>query len=98
MVPAAKAPHEARPTANAIAFSSLATPSGSTVASVFAAGELDARIAVIGILVALSTNTLTKIGLAFQSGPRIYGVRVLVGLLIVLAAAWAGFALQSFLF
>jgi uncharacterized membrane protein (DUF4010 family) len=71
---------------------------GSTVASVHAGGELGDRVAVVGVLVALSTNTITKIALAFQGGPRPYGVRVLIGLVLVLVAAWSGFAVQTFVF
>lgn len=70
---------------------------GSTVGSVHASGGIGNQLAVVAILVSLTTNTVTKIVLAFQAGPRRYGARVLVGLLVVLAAAWGGFAIAQLL-
>jgi uncharacterized membrane protein (DUF4010 family) len=66
---------------------------GSTMGSVYASDGIGDVLAVVGVLVSLSTNTITKIVLAFQGGPRRYGVHVLIGLLIVIAAAWGGFAI-----
>jgi uncharacterized membrane protein (DUF4010 family) len=64
-----------------------------TAATLVAAGRLDADAAVVPILVALTTNSVTKAGLAAWIGGWPYARRVIVGLVLVLAAAWAGAAL-----
>jgi uncharacterized membrane protein (DUF4010 family) len=66
-----------------------------SVASVQAAGEIDERAAVMGILVAASTNSATKVFLAVSSGPRPYAIRVGLGVGLVIAAAWAGLLLRG---
>ena len=43
------------------------------------------------ILVGFTTNSITKIALAVASGSRAFALRVVPGLIVVLAAAWAGF-------
>ena len=50
------------------------------------------RVAVVAVLACLSTNTITKMVLAFASGGRVYSIPVFVGLAIVIAATWAGWA------
>jgi uncharacterized membrane protein (DUF4010 family) len=67
--------------------------SSASVASVQGAGAITARAASLGVLIAMSTNSLTKMGLAFSSGPRAYAVRVVVGVVLVQAAAWGGLLL-----
>jgi uncharacterized membrane protein (DUF4010 family) len=61
-----------------------------SAATLVAAGRLDADAAVVPILVALSTNSVTKAALAAGIGGWAYARRVVVGLVLVLAAAWAG--------
>ncbi len=65
-----------------------------SVASQVAAGRLAATDATAPILLALTTNSVTKVVLAFGSGSRDFAVRVVPGLLLVLAAAWAGHLLR----
>src|SRR5262245_41025217 len=62
------------------------------VASLVAGGKLTAEHAVVPILAALSTNTLTKAVLAVTAGGRAYALQIIPGLLAVIGAAWAGFA------
>ena len=61
-----------------------------SIASLVAAGKLDAPAAVAPVLAALSTNTLSKIVLATASGGRRFAWSIVPGLLLVIAAAWAG--------
>jgi uncharacterized membrane protein (DUF4010 family) len=63
-----------------------------SAATLVAAGRLDADAAVVPILVALTTNSVTKAALAAGIGGWAYARRVIVGLVVVLAAAWAGAA------
>jgi uncharacterized membrane protein (DUF4010 family) len=60
-----------------------------SVASLAAAGKLAPPDALVPILAAFSANTVTKGALALRGG-RPFAVRVIPGLLLVLAAAWAG--------
>jgi uncharacterized membrane protein (DUF4010 family) len=69
--------------------------SSASVASVQGAGEISARAAALGVLIAMSTNSLTKMGLAFTSGTRAYAVRVVLGVILVQAAAWVAFFLKG---
>lgn len=66
-----------------------------SVASLVAAGKFAARDAVIPILAALTTNTISKTAVAISTGRRRFAMQVIPGLVIVIAAAWvaAGFAL-----
>lgn len=52
-------------------------------------------MAIVPILVGVTTNTVSKIVLAYTSGSREFAVRIIPGLLIVAAAAWAGSFLPS---
>ena len=61
-----------------------------SVASLVASSKLSADAAVIPILAAVTTNTLTKMVFAFTAGGAAFAVRVIPGLILVLAAAWAG--------
>jgi len=45
--------------------------------------------------IAASTNAVTKVVLSFTSGPRAYARRVSVGVVLVMAAAWAGYVATS---
>lgn len=61
-----------------------------SVASLVASDRLVASSAVVPILAALTTNTLTKMVFAVTGGGTAFAVRVVPGLILVLAAAWAG--------
>jgi uncharacterized membrane protein (DUF4010 family) len=61
-----------------------------SVASLVASGKIKAAEAVLPILAALSTNTVTKMIFAVSSGGTAFALRVIPGLLLVIAAAWAG--------
>lgn len=61
-----------------------------SIASLVSAGKLDAPGAVTPVLAALSTNTLSKIVLATAAGGRRFAWAIVPGLLLVIAAAWAG--------
>ena len=65
-----------------------------SAASLVSADRMDAEQAVLPILVAFSTNTVTKIVLAL-AGNRAFALSVVPGLLLVAAAAWLGVFLQS---
>lgn len=60
------------------------------VAALVASGKMDASEALIPILAALSTNTVSKIVVAFMSGGVRFAARLVPGLVLVVAAAWAG--------
>ena len=60
------------------------------VATLAATGKLAPTDTVLPILIALSTNTLSKIVLALASGGPAFALRVVPGLVIVIAAAWLG--------
>lgn len=61
-----------------------------SAASLARAGGLTPNAALLAILLAFSTNTLTKAVAAFTSGGSAYALRVLPGLVLMLIAAWAG--------
>ena len=61
-----------------------------SVGSLLVAGAVEPELAVIAVLACLSTNSLTKIVLAFGAGDRTYGTRITVATLAVLTAAWVG--------
>lgn len=59
-------------------------------ASLVSTGALTPQAATLPVLAALSTNTVTKTVFAFGAGGRAFAWRVVPGLALVLAAAWAG--------
>ena len=61
-----------------------------SVASLVASDRLDAAGALVPILAALTTNTVTKAIFAVTGGGTAFAVRVIPGLVLVIAAAWAG--------
>lgn len=61
-----------------------------SVASLVSAGEMAAPAAVIPILAALSTNTLTKLVFAVAKGGTSFALSVAPGLVLVILAAWTG--------
>jgi uncharacterized membrane protein (DUF4010 family) len=62
-----------------------------SAASLVAAAKLSAPSAVLPILVALSTNTVTKAVVALTAGPGRFATQTLPGLLLVLLAIWTGY-------
>jgi uncharacterized membrane protein (DUF4010 family) len=64
-----------------------------SASSLVAAGRISPEDAVIPILVAFSTNTVSKAVVARTLGDRRYAVDVWLGLAIVLAATWVGWAI-----
>lgn len=64
-----------------------------SVGSLVAAQKISAAEAVIPVLVALSTNTITKIALAIINGGRRYALQVVPGLVLTIAASWLGWLL-----
>lgn len=61
-----------------------------SVAVLAATGKVTPEAAVIPILAALTTNTISKIVVAWISGGRAFALRLTPGLVLVIAAAWAG--------
>jgi len=73
------------------AFADVHAPSAA-VASLVAGNQLTTAVGVLALLVAFTANTVTKAVLASQGGTPTFRNRVLLGLLLVLVAVWAGFA------
>jgi len=59
-------------------------------AALAASGKIPPSDAVAPVLAALSTNTLSKIVVGWVSGGRSFALRLMPGLILVVAAAWAG--------
>jgi uncharacterized membrane protein (DUF4010 family) len=59
-------------------------------ATLAASGKIDAAAAVLPILAAMSMNTISKIVVAWTSGGASFALRLVPGLVLVVAAAWAG--------
>ena len=59
-----------------------------SVASLVSAGKFTAQESVLPILAALTANTVSKIIVAISSGGRSFAMRIVPGLLGVIAAAW----------
>jgi uncharacterized membrane protein (DUF4010 family) len=66
-----------------------------SVASLAAAQKISPDQAMVPILTAFTTNTVTKIVLAFAGGSRTFALCVVPGLVLVVAAAWAGMPLAA---
>jgi uncharacterized membrane protein (DUF4010 family) len=64
------------------------------VASLAAAGKIGGAQTVVPVLAALSANTVSKAVFAWVNGGRRFAAQVIPGLLL-LAAAWAGYALAA---
>jgi uncharacterized membrane protein (DUF4010 family) len=61
-----------------------------SIASLVASGKMSPADAISPILAALSTNTVSKIIVAWTSGGQSYALRLIPGLILVISAAWAG--------
>jgi len=74
------------------AFAGLADTHGAAiaVASLVATGDLAAEDAVLPILAAFTTNSISKAVVAYLSGGRRFAFQIWPGLVLVLAGAWAG--------
>jgi uncharacterized membrane protein (DUF4010 family) len=62
-----------------------------SLATLTVSGALGPDVAALGVMLATSTNTVTKAVLARSSGPTSYSRRVSAGLAFALGAAWVGF-------
>jgi uncharacterized membrane protein (DUF4010 family) len=78
------------PITSAIAGFADAHATAASAASLHAAGRVSEPVAVYAVLIAFSTNTVTKAVLAFTSGTRRFAWEVSLGLILVLASAWGG--------
>jgi uncharacterized membrane protein (DUF4010 family) len=83
------------PITAAIAGFADAHATAASAASLRAAGRVSETVAVLAVLIAFSTNTVTKAVLAFTSGTRRFGWEVLLGLILVLASTWGGLAVSG---
>jgi len=68
-----------------------------SAAQLTSAQRINAEQAVLPVLAALTTNTVTKIVLAFTGGSRAFALCVVPGLMLVVAAAWAAVPLAALL-
>lgn len=60
------------------------------VASMVASGKMTATDALLPILAAFSTNTISKVAFAWSSGSRSFAMRLIPGLILVAVMAWGG--------
>ncbi len=67
---------------------------GASVAALVRDGKLSASDAIVPVLVAMTTNSLTKAGAALAGGGRGFARPVWAGLVLVLCGLWAGGALR----
>ena len=65
------------------------------IASMIAAGKVATLQGALAILAALSVNMAIKIPAAFALGPRDFAIQVTIGLILLLAGLWTGYALQG---
>jgi uncharacterized membrane protein (DUF4010 family) len=68
-----------------------------STASLHADGKIPEAVALVAVLLAFTTNALTKVVVSFTTGTRGFAVRVSLGQLLVVAATWAGFAAHALL-
>lgn len=80
--------------AAAVAGLADAHATAASAASLLSANKIAIVDAVLAILIGLSSNTATKIFLAYQSGGRQFATMIVPGLLLMLAAVWLGFAVS----
>jgi uncharacterized membrane protein (DUF4010 family) len=66
-----------------------------SAASLVAAGKITNNEAIAPILVGLTTNTLMKAAVAFNSGGARYAARIVPGLVMMISAVWIGFWLAG---
>jgi uncharacterized membrane protein (DUF4010 family) len=63
--------------------------SAASVAALVASGRLEAHAAIVPVLAVLSTNAISK-GIVAGTGGRRFAMLVIPGLVLMIAAAWAG--------
>jgi uncharacterized membrane protein (DUF4010 family) len=68
-----------------------------SVATLVGAGKMTATDAALPILIALSTNTITKVVICIFAGGAGFVLRVIPGLVLVILAAWGGTVLARVL-
>ena len=68
---------------------------GVSVASLVADGKLLPSQAVVPILAAVTTNTITKMAFAIAAGGRTFALYVIPGLILMALVAWAGILLPA---
>ena len=66
-----------------------------SVGQLVSGDKLAANDAVVPILVAMTTNTISKVAIAYSSGRREFSARVIPGLFLVIAAGWLGAFLSA---
>jgi len=66
-----------------------------SIASLVSAGRITPESAVLPILLGLTTNTLTKVVVAFAAGGHRFALRILPGLIAVIMAAFLGMWLAT---
>ena len=62
-------------------------------ASMVAAGTIQPSLGVVAVLTGLSTNAMVKAALSIAAGGRAYAMRIIPGLVLMMAAAWLGILL-----
>jgi uncharacterized membrane protein (DUF4010 family) len=65
-----------------------------SVASLLSRQKLTPNVALLAILIALTTNTMTKSLIAFQSGGYGYARKVSSGVWATTAAVWLGYCVR----
>jgi uncharacterized membrane protein (DUF4010 family) len=81
----------------AAAFTGFADTHAAAISALSVAGnEVDTPLAAIGVLVGLTTNTVSKCVAAFTLGDRHFALQLLPGLLLLPGAAWVVFAVRHF--
>ena len=76
--------------ASAVASLADAHSTAGSLANLHASGMVDLRTALIAVVSALSTNSVTKIVMAWSTGHRQFGASVTAGVLSIVAGAWLG--------
>jgi len=61
-----------------------------SVASLVTSGKLSAQESALPILAGLTTNTVTKMVVAFSSGGRRLALQIIPGVILVVLGAWFG--------
>lgn len=67
--------------------------SAAAVGGLVASGGLGATAGTLAVLIAFSTNSVTKVVIAFVTGDRAFAARVVPGVVAMLLAAWAAWLL-----
>jgi uncharacterized membrane protein (DUF4010 family) len=68
------------------------------MATLYGSHQIDQAAATLGVLAGLSVNMIIKAPVAFTLGSRGYAARVTIGIVLMLACLWVGFALNAAIF